>query len=127
LAVVVGIGINLKSSRFPAELEEIATSIESETSQIPNTEDLLQAVTNAFSSFYKVLQDASGAEKICAEWTKRSSYAFEKTVRVTLENETFAGTTRGIEETGALRVELETGEIRIVYAGDVESLRNVLN
>ncbi len=123
LAVVVGIGINLKSSNFPAELEEIATSIAEETSKIPDAEDLLRAVTNAFSKFYKVLHDQNGAGKIRQEWTKRSSYAAGKTVRVALENEVITGVTRGIEETGALGIELETGEIRTVYAGDVESLR----
>jgi BirA family biotin operon repressor/biotin-[acetyl-CoA-carboxylase] ligase len=127
LAVILGIGINLKSSNFPAELEEIATSIENEASQIPNAEDLLRSVTRIFSSFYEALQSETGAENIRREWTTRSSYAFGKTVRVTLENETFTGTTRGIEETGALRVELETGEIRAVYAGDVENLRSFKN
>jgi BirA family biotin operon repressor/biotin-[acetyl-CoA-carboxylase] ligase len=127
LAVVAGVGINLTSSNFPEELNEIATSIEDETAQIPNAEDLLQAVTITFSRFYKVLREEHGAEKIRQEWTKRSSYASGKTVSVTLENETFTGTTRGIEETGALRVELETGEIRTVYAGDVENLRPVRN
>lgn len=123
LAVVAGIGINLKSSNFPAELEEIATSIEAESTHIPNAEDLLRAVTNAFFKFYKDLHAQNGAEKIRREWTKRSSYAAGKTVRVALENEVITGVTRGIEETGALRVELETGEIRTLYAGDVESLR----
>lgn len=127
LAVVLGIGINLKSSNMQPELKEIATSIEDEASQIPRTEDLLRAVTTIFSSFYETLQSEAGAENIRREWTKRSSYAFGKTVRVSLENETFTGTTRGIEETGALRVELETGEIRAVYAGDVANLRSLRN
>jgi BirA family biotin operon repressor/biotin-[acetyl-CoA-carboxylase] ligase len=127
LMVVVGIGINLTSSNLPPELKEIATSIENETSRIPRGEDLLQAVTDTFSSFYEALQGENGAKKIREEWTKRSSYASGKPVRVTTETETFTGTTRGIEETGALRVELETGEIRTVYAGDVENLRSLEN
>ena len=46
-----------------------------------------------------------------------------KQIQVTDTKETFAGTTRGLERDGALRVETDTGEIRIVRAGDVASVR----
>ena len=123
LAVIVGIGINLKSSNFSFEIAATATSIESETKQIPNTEELLQKLAVFLSYFADILYAANGAEEIRREWTRRSSYAFEKAVRVVLENETILGTTRGIEENGALRVEMPNGEIKIIQAGDVEMLR----
>ena len=123
LAVIVGIGINLRSINFPPEIAETATSIEAETNQKPNVENLLQKLTSSLSDFYEIFYGANGAEKIRREWTKRSSYAFGKNVRVVLENETVFGTTKGIEDNGALRIETETGEIRIVHAGDVEQLR----
>jgi biotin-(acetyl-CoA carboxylase) ligase len=44
-------------------------------------------------------------------------------VRVALENDTFEGTTRGLESDGALRVEMAGGKIRLVRAGDVTALR----
>ncbi|MEP6901621.1 MAG: biotin--[acetyl-CoA-carboxylase] ligase [Actinomycetota bacterium] len=125
LAVVVGIGINLKSSNFPPEIAETATSIEAETNQIPSLEILLQKLTFFLSEFAAILDGASGAEKIRGEWTRRSSYAFGKNVRVVVENETIHGTTYGIEENGALRLRLDSGEIRIVHAGDVEKLRTI--
>jgi birA, biotin-[acetyl-CoA-carboxylase] ligase region len=123
LAVVTGIGINLKSTNFPPEISEIATSIEQETSLAPDAENLLENLTKFFAYFYEILSEENGAAKIRDEWTKRSSYAFGKPVRVVLENETFHGTTRGIDVNGALRVETETGETRIVQAGDVTNLR----
>ena len=49
----------------------------------------------------------------------------EKQVKVKLENEIIFGTTDGLEENGALRVETDSGEIKIIQAGDVESLRKV--
>ena len=52
LAVIVGIGINLNSSNFPPELNEIATSIESETNQNPNAVELLENLTKQLSKFY---------------------------------------------------------------------------
>jgi len=123
LAVVAGIGINLKSTNFPPEIAETATSIEAETGEIPNTETLLQKLCYFLSENCALLYGANGAEKIRAEWTRRSSYAFGKRVRVVLENETIQGITQGIEENGALRVAQVSGEIRAIHAGDVEQLR----
>jgi BirA family transcriptional regulator, biotin operon repressor / biotin---[acetyl-CoA-carboxylase] ligase len=125
LAVIVGIGINLKSTNFPPEFSDIATSLEAETNNAPNAEFLLQKLTFFLSEYCDILYGANGAEKIRTEWTNRSSYAFGKSVRVVLENEKIHGITRGIEENGALRVELETGEVRIIHAGDVEQLRTI--
>ncbi|HLM01227.1 MAG TPA: biotin--[acetyl-CoA-carboxylase] ligase [Pyrinomonadaceae bacterium] len=125
LAVVVGIGINLKSSNFPPEIADIATSIEAETGQKIDSAELLETLTGFLAYHYEILrEETKGAEKIRREWKRRSSYAQGKKVRVFLENETLSGTTDGIEENGALRVRTgETGETRIVQAGDVERLR----
>lgn len=123
LAIVVGIGINLKSSNFPPELKEFATSVEQEINQTMDAEKLLQILTRQLSAFCAILYGANGAEKIRQEWTMRSSYAFGKQVRVRLGRETIFGKTRGIEKDGALRVELENGDIKIIRAGDVEQLR----
>jgi len=123
LAVVIGIGINLKSTNFPPEIAETATSIESETLKTPNIETLLPKLTFFLAQNCDLFYGSNGAEKIRDEWIRRSSYAFGKNVKVVLENETIHGITQGIEENGALRVELDSAEIRIVHAGDVEQLR----
>jgi BirA family biotin operon repressor/biotin-[acetyl-CoA-carboxylase] ligase len=125
LAVVVGIGINLKSSNFPPEIAGTATSVEAETGRKISSDELLEALTRFFAYHYEILRAAGGAEKIRREWTRRSSYAAGKDVRVFLENETIYGTTDGIEENGALRVRIDAGETRIIQAGDVEKLRQV--
>ena len=125
LAVVVGIGINLRSANFPAELTDIITSVEAETGRVPEVEILLKALTKHLAKLYEILQSANGAAEIRKRWSDKSSYAVGKAVRVVLENETITGTTRGIEYNGALRVELEGGEIKIIQAGDVENLRTV--
>ena len=69
------------------------------------------------------MHEQNGAKIIVEEWTKRSSYAFGKEVKVKLEDESVFGTTDGLEENGALRVKTDSGEIRIIQAGDVEKLR----
>jgi BirA family transcriptional regulator, biotin operon repressor / biotin---[acetyl-CoA-carboxylase] ligase len=123
LAVIVGIGINLKSSNFPPELTERATSIETETGAVPNLDIFLPVLTSFLEKYCDLLYE--DVENIRQEWSARSSYAFGKEVKIKLENETIYGTTRGIEENGALRLKLETGEVRIIHAGDVEQLRKI--
>lgn len=122
-AVIIGIGINLNDDAFPPELKNIATSISSLTGNALDSERLLQALIRALEQRYEILQAASGAEETIRAWSQHSSYAQGRKVRVQLDTENFDGWTRGLEPDGALRVETFTGEIRIVRAGDVTSLR----
>jgi BirA family biotin operon repressor/biotin-[acetyl-CoA-carboxylase] ligase len=122
-AVVVGIGINLDNRAFPPELKDIATSVSSLTGSAPDTEQLLQALIRAIRRHYEILQAANGEAETIHAWTARSSYAQGRRVRVAQMEETFEGWTRGLETDGALRVETDQGEIKIIHAGDVTSLR----
>lgn len=122
LAVVVGIGINLRSSNFPPEIADIAASIEDHA---PSTTRFSNETLTKYLSFhYDVLQSENGPAAIIEEWRKRSSYYSGKNVLVKLENETITGVTDGLESNGALRVRKENSEVAIVQAGDVELLRS---
>ena len=70
-----------------------------------------------------MLNEADGVQSILDEWVARSSYASGKLIRVSESDKSFSGITRGLERDGALRVEIEAGEIRIVHAGDVATVR----
>jgi BirA family biotin operon repressor/biotin-[acetyl-CoA-carboxylase] ligase len=122
-AVIVGIGINLDDRAFPPELKETATSISTLTGRVPDTERLLQSLIRAIERHYEILQSAKGEEEIVGEWSRRSSYAQGRRVSVSLDEESFEGRTSGLEPDGALRVETDQGDIRIIHAGDVTSLR----
>lgn len=123
-AVILGIGINLTKEAIAPELQGLATSIETETGKAPNRETMLEALTAHLQNYYRDLHKVDGNQIIIEAWMRRSSYAFGKLVRVTLENETFEGETDGLTAAGALRVRLENGIIRIVYAGDVIAVRS---
>lgn len=123
IAVVLGIGINLKKEAVAPELNDTATSIEHVTGKAPNVENLLALLTKNLEKNYQILHLINGSEQIIELWTQHSSYAFGKQVRVTLETESFEGETCGLESSGALRVRAENGLIKIVHAGDVVSLR----
>jgi BirA family biotin operon repressor/biotin-[acetyl-CoA-carboxylase] ligase len=122
-ACILGIGINLRDAAFPPELRDVATSVEAATNRAPDTEAVLQALVSQLVKHYAQLNTLHGARELLIEWAARSSYATNKVVRVTLGDEIFEGTTRGLEPDGALRVETKDGKIKIIHAGDVTALR----
>jgi BirA family biotin operon repressor/biotin-[acetyl-CoA-carboxylase] ligase len=124
-ALVLGIGINLTSSAFPPEVQEIATSVQLETGKVPDLETILRHLMTAIERRYEMLQSVGGAGETIREWSARSSFGSGKRIRVTNGQEVLEGTTRGLETDGALRVETDEGEIRIVRAGDVTELRTL--
>lgn len=122
-AVVLGIGINLTKNSYPSELEGAATSVEEAAGGPPDSESVLAALVNSLESYYQRMHVTGGPEQIVREWCARSSYNQGKRVRVNDGNEEFEGTTRGVESDGALRVEKDGGEMRILHAGEVQSIR----
>lgn len=122
-ALVLGIGINLTSAALPSEVQEIATSVEIETGKVPDLELILRNLIIEIERRYQMLQSAGGGEAILRDWSIGSSYASGKRIRVANGQEVLEGTTRGVESDGALRVETNEGQIRIVRAGDVTELR----
>ncbi|HSS20236.1 MAG TPA: biotin--[acetyl-CoA-carboxylase] ligase [Pyrinomonadaceae bacterium] len=122
-AVAIGIGVNLTRESIRAELEQTATSVEHVLGKTFAANVLLKGLLPALVKHYTALGKADGAESIIREWCARSSYSEGKLVKVSETNEEFAGITRGLERDGALRVETSTGEIRVVRAGDVTSVR----
>jgi BirA family biotin operon repressor/biotin-[acetyl-CoA-carboxylase] ligase len=122
-AVVVGIGINLTKNSFPFELKESATAVELVQDQTPELETVLAALVSSLASHYHQMQRSDGPEQIVRAWCARSSYGQGKHVRVNDGGKEFVGTTSGVESDGALRVETDDGEIRILHAGEVQSIR----
>jgi len=114
-AVIVGIGINLTPGAFPE-----ATSVAEATGVQPDREAILAALLRALPRWYSLLDER---EKIVAAWSSRSSYATGKLVQVNNGDEVWRGTTCGVEPDGALRLRTISGEIKMVRAGDVRSLR----
>ena len=122
-AVVVGIGINLLAVEYSGELIDRATSIQKETGRVVSTDDVFPKLLKVLFELYEKFEDSAGFEWLLSEWSRRSSYGYGKSVRVTLLSESFEGVTRGLETDGALRVETVDGN-RIVRSGDVVALRS---
>ena len=123
-AVIVGIGINLTQAAFPVELMDVATSVTQASGQEPEREAILAALLRGIARWYSLLNEPGGREKIVAEWSSRSSYATGKLVQVSNGDEMWQGTTCGVEHDGALRLETGNGQVKLVRAGDVTSVRS---
>ena len=126
-AVIVGIGINLNQHSFPPELESSATCVEAVSGRKANLEVVLESLVKALAARYQSFGMRDGTISVVREWCARSSYCQGKKIRITDGPNTFEGITRGLESDGALRVETNGGEIKIVRAAEVTSLRGTEN
>jgi len=118
-AIVLGIGINLRSAALAPELIDIATSVESVTGRRVDREVVLIALLDALKTYYSKLQAIGGEEVVIKDWSARSSYAAGKRIRVSNGDEVIEGVTQGLEPDGALRLKADDGQMRIIRAGDV--------
>jgi BirA family biotin operon repressor/biotin-[acetyl-CoA-carboxylase] ligase len=119
-AVILGIGINLTENAFPPELANVATSVAQATGRPPDREQILAALLDALSHWYSRLDEPG---QIVDAWSNRSSYTIGKLVQVSNGDAVWQGTTCGVEPDGALRLRTTSGEIKLVRAGDVNSVR----
>jgi BirA family biotin operon repressor/biotin-[acetyl-CoA-carboxylase] ligase len=116
--VVAGIGINVNHSRMPESLTKIATSLRIETGRVHSRIELAVRLLRNFESYYnQLLRD--GAAPILARFSQVSSYAQGKPVRVSTSQESFIGTTAGLDSTGMLRVTRPDGRTETVLAADI--------
>lgn len=121
LAVVLGIGVNLRRTAVSDENAEFATSLEHETGKTVSADEFAECLTRYLGYLYAELNEEPG--RILHEWQLRSTYFSGKEVRVRTSDREFTGVTDGLEQNGALRVKLSDNSIVIVQAGDVERLR----
>jgi BirA family transcriptional regulator, biotin operon repressor / biotin---[acetyl-CoA-carboxylase] ligase len=119
-AVVLGIGINLTQNAFPPEIADVATSVFEAAGHPVDREQILIALLDALSRWYALLDHPA---QIVDAWSNRSSYAIGKLVQVSNGDDVWQGITCGVESDGALRLRTSSGEIKLVRAGDVYSVR----
>src|ERR1700720_3952897 len=116
--VIVGIGLNVNQDKFPAELAARATSLRAASGRPQSRLELLVRLLREFERDYNdFLSD--GPAGVIERFTKVSSYAQGKRVRVSNGKENFTGTTAGLGPEGLLQVKRDSGQVTTVIAGDV--------
>jgi len=120
--VIVGIGINVNQEKFPGELSSLATSLRTETATNQSRLELLARLLREFESDYnRFLRE--GASSVTTRFSKASSYAVGRKVRVANGADSFTGVTAGLAPEGLLQVEREDGRVVTVIAGDVSEIK----
>ncbi len=114
--VVLGIGINVNMTDFPAEIENTATSLKALTGKDYSREELLARIMNRFESFYASF--FSGGINIVREWEKYSA-SLDKKIAVHKNGVKTVFTERGITPSGFLIAEDEKGALTEIVTGDV--------
>lgn len=114
--VAVGIGINVNHEHIPEELAKIATSLRIETGRAQSRVEIVTRLLRHLDSYYnRFVQE--GPETIVAMFSKVSSFARGKRVRIETGSEIYTGTTAGLEPGGLLRVKRDDGRTLPVIAG----------
>lgn len=113
-AVVLGVGVNVLRASYPREIEDRATSLETELGRPIDRTTLLDDLLAAVPARYGQLRDGD-ADGILRAWRAAAPRASGATVEW---GEGRKGVTAGIDESGALLVKTSTGVERIV-AGEL--------
>ncbi|MBQ8041539.1 MAG: biotin--[Lachnospiraceae bacterium] len=116
--VVVGIGINVNEENFPAELEEMATSLKKEKGSLISRANLLCDILLQFEEDYIKFLAIEDLGPFLDEYNK---ILVNKgaLVKVLDPKGEFSGIAGGIGADGRLIVFKENGQIETVYAGEV--------
>ncbi len=121
--VVVGTGLNVGLSAYPADLKDKAISLQDALGRKVERAPILRAYLAAMERCMDSLE-REGLPGIRQAY-ERKSCTLDRKVLVSGGVEDFSGTAAGLDEDGALLVKLEDGSIRRVLAGDV-SVRGVM-
>lgn len=116
--VVIGIGINVNHTSFPAEIAPLATSLKMETGKTWSRIELTGQILKRLESLCRGMEKDHGAE-IIHRWSQLSSYARGKKVKIVGDDVSFEGETVGLDENGFLKVKRLEGRIETVYSGSV--------
>ena len=101
---VVGIGVNVRKTVFPAELRDIATSVGNETGEEPDRNRLIAEILNQLDALYGDLE--TGA--FLAE-SRRRSNVIGRPVTVSAGGEQYTARALDIDDRGRLIVETDRG------------------
>ncbi len=116
-AIVAGIGINVGHKEFPEDLRGAATSLALEGARV-RREDLLVRLASAVDQTIEILK-AQGASAILDMFTRGSSYAVGRRVRVEQPGAVVEGITCGLDPAGFLRLRQDNGIETLILAGGV--------
>ncbi|HZM88223.1 MAG TPA: biotin--[acetyl-CoA-carboxylase] ligase [Blastocatellia bacterium] len=115
---VMGIGVNIAQRGFPEEIGDGATSLLLEADLVVHPDDFLAAMLPRLETWYVTAM--TKPDRVIARWEELSFSGRDCRVRVESADTSIEGVTRGLTPSGALIVELASGERREIVSGEVK-------
>jgi BirA family biotin operon repressor/biotin-[acetyl-CoA-carboxylase] ligase len=119
----IGVNVNIEEKVFPADIREIATSLQRETTQIISRHVLLRNILQQFEDLYNCIK-VDGFDPVFAAW-RNMNCTLGHEVSVSSANQQFIGMAIDIDAEGALLIEKQDGGLERVIAGDISVRRNL--
>lgn len=121
--VVVGIGINTNTKKFPEEIADVATSLSIELGRDITRSNLVAGFGAAFEGYYDRFIKNGDMSDLMDEYNKNLANLDNK-VKILDPKGEYTGISKGINKEGELLVTDEDGNERIVRSGEV-SVRGI--
>ncbi len=117
--VVLGVGVNLNLDRedMPDEIKKIATSVKIEKGEKIDRAIFLRSLLDRLGPLYSTFLE-DGFAKIAERWRELAKIEGRRG-EGTAQGGVIGGTARGLAPDGALILQGDDGEERLVYAGDM--------
>jgi len=113
-SVIVGVGINVKTENFPAEIQDIAGSVFDTDKDISIRNQLSAEIINNILSISKKITDRS-----IIEIYREKSMIIGENIRYLKNNQWFEGYAEGIDDNGGLMVYRSDGNKEILRSGEI--------
>ena len=117
LAVIVGIGVNVNSKKFPDDLP-YATSLYLESNKVVSRERIIEKFLSDFEKKYKLYIQTCSLVNFIEEY-KNFCINLNKQVKIIERQEEFIGMVRDIDQDARLIVEKEDGSVMSILSGEV--------
>ncbi len=117
-SVIVGLGLNVNTDAFPAELEKAATSLSLSIAKTLDRNQVLSMLLNLLEPLYDACENEDSYGALLSEYT-RCCGTIGQSISVIGIRETLSGVAEGIDSVGRLLLRLGDGTLRALSAGDV--------
>lgn len=113
----VGISVNITKNDFPKELHDKATSLQIESGKRVDREQILCAFLLQFEQLYELYLE-KGFAPIRSLW-EALSVSLNRPIEVHSASGFISGIAKGLDESGALLVTEDDGQVKKIFSGDV--------
>lgn len=121
--IIIGVGVNVNTQKFPDELKDKATSLYQVSGKFLKRQSLIQDIVECFEKEYQKFERFNDLSFLQEEYNEMLVNC-GKEVRVLEPGNEYQAVALGINQMGELRVRLASGEEAEIFAGEV-SVRGV--